>query len=486
MSAEGLNAAGLAHLAAQRADAAAAAAAFAEALALDPGRPDIRFNLANALVAADRPAEAETEYRALLAEYPDHVGVLTNLGNALHSMGRHAEALDLYRRVIALRPGVAGALNNVGNALIALNRPAEAEPVLRQAVAADPAYAQASNNLGGALLALDRPAEALEWFRRAMKLEPDPFHAQFGAAMAQLTLGDYRQGWRDYEARWRDPRFTIDVPDYTTPTWDGGGIITGQRMLLHCEQGLGDSIQFVRYVPLVRQRGAHVVLQIQAPLAGLVAHLADTVVPQPGNARDQAVPPHDLRCPLMSLPRAFGTRVATIPAGAPYLAADPARITEWRARLGPATKRRIGVAFSGSPEHPDDAQRSIPAARLLAALPNAELHVLQRDIRPADAASLDDARVHSADLADFRDTAALLACMDLVVSVDTSIAHLAGAMGRPVWILIQFAADFRWLRLRTDSPWYPSARLFRQPRAGDWDTPLAAVAAALTTIRHPP
>lgn len=459
--------------------------AMARALAAEPERPELRFDFANALLAAERPEEAAVQFRHLLERYPDHVGVLTNLGNALHSMGRHAEALEPYHRAVALRPEVAGALNNVGNVLMALHRPAEAEPYLRRAVEADPAYAQAANNLGGALLALDRPAEALTWFRRAMALDPDPFHATFGAAIAQLTLGEYRQGWRDYAARWRDPRFTIDVPDYTTPTWDGGGVILGRRMLLHCEQGLGDTIQFVRYAPLVRARGAHVVLQIQAPLAGLVAHLADAVVPQGVIARDEAVPPHDLRCPLLSLPRAFGTRLATIPAGVPYLAAEPGRIAAWRDRLGPATRRRIGVAFSGSPEHPDDALRSIQAARLLAALADADIHVLQRDIRPVDEAALVGAHVHSADLADFRDTAALLAAMDLVVSVDTSIAHLAGAMGRPVWILLQFAGDFRWLRTRTDSPWYPTARLFRQPRAGDWETPLAEVAAALTTIRHP-
>ena len=459
--------------------------ALARALAAEPERPELRFDLANALLAAERPEEAAAQFRYLLDRYPDHVGVITNLGNALHTMGRHAEALEQCHRALALRPEVAGALNNVGNVLMALQRPEEAEPFLRRAVQADPAYAQAANNLGGALLALDRPAEALEWFRRAMALDPDPFHATFGAAIAQLTLGDYRGGWRDYEARWRDPRFTIDVPDYTAPTWDGGGVLTGKRMLLHCEQGLGDTIQFVRYAPLVRQRGAHVVLQVQEPLAGLVAHLADEVVPQGKIARHEPVPAHDLRCPLLSLPRAFGTRLATIPAGAPYLAAEPARIAAWCDRLGPATKRRIGVAFSGSPEHPDDALRSIPAAQLLAALPDADIHVLQRDIRPTDAAALAGVHVHSADLTDFRDTAALLACMDLVVSVDTSIAHLAGAMGRPVWILLQFAGDFRWLRERTDSPWYPSARLFRQPRARDWETPLAALSAALTTIRHP-
>ncbi len=459
--------------------------ALARAVAGEPERPELRFNLANALLAADRPGEAAIEYRRLLLAHPDHSGVLTNLGNALHAMGRPAEALDHYRRVVALRPDVAGALNNVGNSLIALNRPEEAEPYLRRAVQADPAYAQAANNLGGALLALDRPVEALEWFRRAMKLDPNPFHATFGAAIAQLTLGDFRGGWRDYEARWLDPRFTIDVPEYSTPTWDGGGVLTGKRVLLHCEQGLGDSIQFVRYAPMVRQRGGHVVLQIQAPLAGLVAHLADEVVPQGEIARDEPVPAHAIRCPLLSLPRAFGTRLATIPRDVPYLSAEPSRVADWRARLGRPTRRRIGVAFSGSPEHPDDALRSIPAQRFLAALPDADIHVLQRDIRPADEAALAGAHVHSADLTDFRDTAALLACMDLVVSVDTSIAHLAGAMGRPVWILLQFAGDFRWLRERTDSPWYPSARLFRQPRARDWETPLAALSAALTTIRHP-
>ena len=457
-------------------------AAFARA----PERGDLAYNLGNALMAAGQPAEAETAYRAALAVRPDHAGAHNNRGNVLRALGRHAEALGCYAAALALRPDFAGTLDNMAATLLALHRPQDAEPLLRRALAAAPDHAEACNNLGGALLALDRPAEALPWFRRAVALAPPHPQARFGEGLALLSLGDYRAGWRAYAARWDDPRFTVDVPAYTTPIWTGGGAVAGKRMLLHAEQGLGDTIQFARYTKLLRQRGAHVVLQVQQPLARLLAPLGDEIVAVGDLPASEPVPPHDLRCPLLSLPQALGTRLATIPADIPYLIAPPDRVAAWGARLGPATGRRVGLAFSGSPDHPDDALRSIPATALLPALAGCEVHVVQRDIRPPDAAALAGARVHAADLTDFTEAAALLAWMDLVITVDTSIAHLAGALGRPVWVLLQHAADFRWLRQRTDSPWYPTALLFRQTTRGDWAGVIAEIAAALTTSRHPP
>ncbi len=460
-----------------------AIAAYRAGIATNPGRAPLHYNLANALMADDQIEAAEPEFRAALALAPSHAGAHNNLGNALRAQSRLDEALASYQAALALRPDYAGTLNNIGATLIALHRPDEADPLLRRALALQPAYAEAANNLGGALLALDRPREALAAFEAAVTAEPAMAPARFGAALAHLAEGDFRQGWRDYESRWDDPRFTADTPPFTTPIWSGGDILAGQRMLLHAEQGLGDTIQFARYAPLLRQRGAHVTLWVQAPLATLLAPLADEIIAQGETPETDPIPPHDLRSPLLSLPHALGTRLATIPATIPYLHPDTARIATWRHRLGPAAALRIGIAFSGSADHPEDALRSLPAATLIAALPGAELHVVQKDIRPPDAATL---ATHPAiarhDPTDFADTAGLLACLDLIVTVDTSIAHLAGAIGRPVWVLLQYAADFRWLRARTDSPWYPTARLFRQTTRGDWTAPLTALTAALASL----
>ena len=438
------------------------------------------YNQGNALMMEGNPQAAEAAYAAAIAANPDHAGALNNRGNALRALDRTEEAIASYQGALRLRPEYFGTLNNIGSALLALQRPDDAEPWLRRAIAANPDYAEACNSLGGALLSLDRPAEALDWFRRAVTLDPEQAQARFGAALAALVLGDYRAGWRDYESRWEDPRFSEDVPDYATPIW-GGSPVTGRAMLVHAEQGLGDTLQFARYLPLLRQRGARITLQVQAPLAGLLAPLADRIVAFSPTPRTDPIPEHEFRCPLMSLPHAFGTRLATVPAAIPYLAADPARVAAWRDRLGPAKGPRIGIAFSGSADHPEDALRSLPAARLIACLAGAELHVIQTDLRPHDAATLagrPDIAVHAPALTDFAETAALMMCLDRVVTVDTSLAHLAGALGRPVSILLQHAADFRWLRERTDSPWYPSARLYRQPARGDWTTPLAELTAA--------
>jgi len=466
-------------------DPAAAAEAYRAGLAAAPERAELHYNLGNALMAAGDPPAAEAAYTAALARNPQHAGALNNLGNALRAQARYADAIARYQAALALRPEYYGTLNNIASALLGLHRPEDAEGFLRRALAAQPDYAEAANNLGGALLAQDRPRAALEWFRRAVTLAPGHPQARFGAALALLAEGEFRAGWRDYEARWDDPAFTADVPDYPTPPWLGTGPVTGRRLLLHAEQGFGDTIQFARYAPLLRRRGAHVVLQVQAPLARLLAPLADEIVPIGDTPRSEPVPPHDLRCPLMSLPLAFGTRLATIPADIPYLHADPARIAAWRARLGPQRGRRVAIAFSGSPDHSDDALRSLAAERLVAALPGAEIHVAQRDVRPLDAAFLagrPDIHCHAPDLTDFAETAALLACCDLVVSVDTSLVHLAGALGRPAWVMLQRAADFRWLRGRADSPWYPTLRLFRQTAPRDWTPVLAELTAALARL----
>jgi tetratricopeptide (TPR) repeat protein len=457
-----------------------AVAHYRAALAVRPKHAPTLYNLGNALLASDQPMEAEARFRAALAIMPSHAGALNNLGNVLRSQGRTGEAEACYRQAVALRPEAAGSQNNLGSALLALNRPAEAAACFAEALRRQPDYAEAANNLGGALLAQDRPEEAAAAFRRAVELDPGQAQARFGEALALLSLGRFAEGWPKYESRWLDPRFREGMRDYASPRWRGEDV-AGRTVLLHGEQGLGDSIQFVRYAPMVRARGARVVLEAPTPLLALFAAMADGVV-----AEGADLPPHDVHCPLLSLPHLFGTDLGSIPADVPYLHAAPARVAAWRTALGPATKPRIGIAFSGSPEHPEDTLRSIPAALLrpLLALPEAEFHVVQKDIRAEDAAALaglPGVRVHAARLDDFAETAALLTLMDLVVSVDTSVAHLAGALALPVWVLVQFNADFRWLRGRDDSPWYPTARLFRQARPLEWGGEILRVAEA---VRH--
>ena len=451
------------------------------ALAQAPGHAPALYNLGNALLASGEPEAALAQFRAALRRNPAHAGAHNNLGNALRALGRPAEALACYRRAIALRPDLAGAHNNLGSALLALHRPVEAEAALTEALRLAPDYAEAHNNLGGTLLALDRPEEAIAAFRRAVTLDPAQVQAAFGESLALLSLGRYREGWVAYESRWRDPRFCEDERTYDRPLWLNapGSTIAGRTLLLHAEQGLGDTIQFVRYVPLVRRLGARVVLQVQPPLLPLLAGMADAQL-----ATGADPPPHDLHCPLLSLPLALRTELPTVPAQIPYLAADPALRRRWRERLGASAHLRVGLAISGSPAHPEDALRSIPAAEMLPllAVPDVTFHIVQSELRPADAAllrGLPNVVNHADMLNDFAGTAALLTVLDLLVSVDTSVAHLGGALGVPVWLLVQSNADFRWLRVREDSPWYPGMRLFRQREPRRWAPVIARVAAAL-------
>jgi tetratricopeptide (TPR) repeat protein len=456
-----------------------AIAQYRAALAMRPNAVELHYNLGNALLTSDHPGEAEPCYRAALALNPDHAGAHNNLGNALRSQGKHEDAISEYRAALSLRPEFYGSVNNIGSALLALHRADEAIPYFRDALRARPDYAEASNNLGGALLALDRPAEALEWFRRAFEQDPGQVQARFGEAMALLVMGNFRDGWRAFESRWLDPKFREDTPDFTDQTWRGEESVAGRTIYLHAEQGLGDTIQFVRYAKLLRARGARVGLEVQAPLVPLMRDLADVVL-----AAGDEIPPYELRCPLLSLPLAFGTEPATIPADVPYLHADPARRAAWAERLGTRTRMRVGVAWSGAPDHPEDAIRSIPAAQFVPPLAatGVELHVIQKEIRDTDAAAAAGLIVHAGQLTDFAETAALLSELDLVITADTSVAHLAGALGVPTWILLQFSSDFRWLRNRTDSPWYPTVRLFRQRDRNAWPPVIAAVAAELAKL----
>jgi tetratricopeptide (TPR) repeat protein len=441
-----------------------------QALKVNSGSADAMSNLGLALHAAGRFEEAVASYRNALRLAPDHPEILYNLGNACLELGRVDEALASYDDVLAKSSGHVGALVNRGNALLRLDRPAEALANYDKALAAVSGHPQILTNRGHALRRLDRPLEALADFEAALVAGPEFAEAHFEAAMTRLTLGDFEAGWKGYEWRWKTGAFAGQRRQLQVPLWLGDRPVTGKTILLHAEQGFGDTIQFIRYAPSLASRGAKVVCEVQPELRPLLSRFEDIEV----IAEGEPLPPFDLHCPLLSLPLAFGTKVETIPASAPYLVASEERLAYWRDRL-PTRLPRAGFVWSGSPSHKNDSNRSIPLARLAALFENPPVHCfsLQGELRDADCEAMHGLPnlVHLGDeFRDFADTAAVISLLDVVISVDTAVAHLAGALGKPVVILLPFAADFRWLRHRDDTPWYPTARLLRQPAFGDWDS----------------
>jgi tetratricopeptide (TPR) repeat protein len=452
-----------------------AEAAFRKAIALDPDFIEAHYQLGNVLREGQRYAEAEASFRRVLTLRPDHAQAHNNLGAALGDLRRFEEAAEHFRRASELRPGYADAYSNLGHALRASGHPQEAEAACRRAIAIAPRLAAAHLNLGLALEDMGRLDDALASFRRADTLDPGYAMAEACEGMLLLLRGNLAAGWEKYEARWR----IGDLPsrNFAQPQWRGEPL-AGKTILLHAEQGFGDTVQFLRYVPLVVARGGKVVLEVQKPLLPL-ARLADAVVV----GRGDALPPFDLQCPLLSLPLVFGTTLETIPATTPYLTPPPERVAHWRERISDAPGLKIGIAWAGSPVHKNDRNRSISIERLkpLFELSGARFFSLQVGPRAVDLAAIEPVPIVdlSGELTDFGETAAAIANLDLLICADTAIAHLAGALGKQVWIILPFAPDWRWLLGRADSPWYPSMRLFRQPQPGDWDTVVGAVSRAL-------
>jgi tetratricopeptide (TPR) repeat protein len=454
-----------------------ALASYEQTLALRSDHADAHCNYGVVLQELGRHDEAIASYDRALAARPDYAEALSNRGNTLKALGRFGEALASYDQALALRPDYVEALSNRGVVLQALHRFDEALASHDSALALHPYSALVLNNRAGVLQELGRFDEALAGYERALALEPDYAEAGLNRALLLLLTGAFTEGWPAYE--WRRRTAAWEPRRFPAPEWAGEDV-AGKRLLLYAEQGFGDTIQFVRYARLVVARGAHVTLEVQPALAGLLAAsgCADAVV-----AAGTPLPPFDLHCPLLSLPKLFATTIANIPAQIPYINPPPERIAAWRARLLPDAPR-VGLAWSGHRANSKDHHRSIAFAQLmrLFAVPGVRFVSLHKDVRASDADALAsccnivDVR---AELTDFADTAALIANLDLVVTVDTAVAHLAGAMGRPVWILLPRVPDFRWLIDRADSPWYPSARLYRQTRAGEWDEVIARVAGEL-------
>ncbi|MDB5608317.1 MAG: hypothetical protein JWP25_5217 [Bradyrhizobium sp.] len=439
-------------------------------------------NLGLALHAMGRHEEAISSYRNALRLAPDHPEILYNLGNACLAIGHIADALESYDAVLASDPSHVGALVNRGNTLLRFNRPLEAMASYDVALAATPGHAQILTNRGHALRRLDRPVEALADFTVALAAAPEFPEAHFEAAMAHLTLGDFDAGWKEYEWRWKTGAFARHRRPYQTPLWLGEESVSGKTILLHAEQGLGDTIQFIRYAPLLARQGAKVICEVQPELQPLLSQLEGVTVLASG----APLPAFDLHCPLLSLPFAFKTQPDTIPAAVPYLAAPVERVDHWRDRLPPG-RPRAGFVWSGSSSHNNDSNRSIALARLAALFENPPVQCfsLQSDVRATDSdmlAGLPNLVHLGGGLRDFADTAAIISLLDVVITVDTAVAHLAGALGKPVVVLLPYAADFRWMRNRDDTPWYPTAKLLRQPAFGDWDSVIVRVRAELEQL----
>ena len=483
----------------------------AAALRAGPHSVDVLSNYGLVLAALGRHEEALVNFDRALALDCDHANALNNRGLTLAALGREAEALVSWGRALEIDPGHCEALRSRGNALYGLKRFDAALADYDRVLLLQPGNLDVLNNRGGALAGLGRLDEALDSYDRALKIAPDlpvllinkgnvladqhnfeqalSSYAQAAAteamraeaiwcqSLVRLRLGQFARGWREFEWRWQQRSWAPQRRNFSERLWLGREPLAGRTILLHAEQGFGDTLQFVRYAKLVAGRGPIVLLEVQPPLKSLLSNVdgvAQTF------ARGELLPNFDLHCPLMSLPLALGTTLDSIPAEVPYLNVPADRLARWRERLGHKRCLRVGIAWAGSALHKNDHQRSIALehfAALLAA-PDIEFVGLQKEMAAADAAALSGRAnvIQLADeLGDFADTAAVMSHLDLVVTADTSVAHLAGALGRPVWVLVPFAADFRWLLNREDSPWYPTARLFRQPRLGDWESVIARV-----------
>jgi Flp pilus assembly protein TadD len=478
---------------------------FLQILQVDPTQVDVLSVLGIIALQTGRGAQAVDYFGAVLRLRPQEVAAHNNLGLAFHNQGRFDEAVLCYEQVLCLTPDDAEAHNNLGNSLLAQGKEAEAAASYQQALQLQPNYAEAHNNLGNilrqrgdlvdavahleravklrpdlaqahfnlgnALQDLGELTQAMLTFEEALRRKPDFAHAHYNLSLIQLLLGDYERGWSEYEWRWQTPDFH-PLP-LQQPLWDGAPL-GAKTILLHTEQGLGDTFQLIRYAPLVKERGGTILTVCSPELLGVLSGC-------PGIDRlltsEDTLPAYDVHAPLMSLPLLCGTTLANIPAAVPYLVVDAERVGRFRKQLAEASGLKVGLCWQGNPAYKNDRLRSAPLAEFgpLAEVPGVHLVCLQKGPGQEQWDSIVgkwptvDLPARVAEPSEgWVDTAALISALDLVITVDTAVAHLAGALGVPVWVALPFRGDWRWLLGREDSPWYPSMRLFRQTECGDW------------------
>src|SRR5579871_331905 len=494
--------------------------AFDKAVQLKPDEAEPWWHMANVLIEAGRSSEALLCLEHTLRLNPQHGDAAYQAGHILHALERFEEALVYLDRSAELRPDHALTLHMRALILKELNRLEEALANNQRAIELDPANADACNNMGAILGALGRFDEALCWYDRSLAIQPDvvrtlmnkggalvelrrlneamnaydraiavdPGYAEavWNRALLHLLRGHFEAGWREREVRWKIPSLAHGYPTSWGPMWLGEQSVAGKTVVVRQDEGLGDAIQFARYVPMLASRGARVILVVDEPLCPLLSQLKGVSQCLP-RSPSTVVPPFDFHIAIDSLPLAFGTRLDSIPASKSYLPSpDAHRLQAWENRLGPHERLRVGLVWSGNPKHSNDRNRSMPLQMMSPLLDLDAMFVsLQKDVKPQDADFLrerTDIVDHSADLTDFAETAALVSCLDLVITVDTSIAHLAAALGRPTWILLPRNPDFRWMLDRDDSPWYPTVRLFRQSRTRDYASVIERVRPELAAL----
>jgi tetratricopeptide (TPR) repeat protein len=501
------------------------------ALAVDPDLVDVLVGKGNVLASLDRPEEAMACFDHALtliacrnASIVTQSHIHTFRGDTLRTLGRRDEALESLDRAVAVHPDDPDAWCARGRILLEMRAFDDALACHDRAIALDPDDSRTWDLRSRVLRELGRYGEAMESaeksvhikpnhpagltsranclrmvgrveeaavaYRQAIACDPTSGPMRFNLAICLLLAGDYANGWPEYEHRWTTERMARAKPRFHQPLWLGREEIAGRRILLHAEQGLGDTIQFCRYAPMVAAMGATVILGVQPELRPLLSSLPGVEVID----RAEAPPIFEYHAPLLSLPLAFGTTLATVPAPVPYLRVPPGHLAAWRERLergnggggGEGGRKRIGIVWSGNRDHLNDHNRSLPLAMLQPILAlGLPLYCLQRDLRPEDVTAFALAgsiRFLGAELRDFADTAALIMRMDMVITVDTAVAHLAGALGRPVWLLLPFAPDWRWGLHAESTPWYPTMRLFRQPAPGDWEAVIRRLRTALVAF----
>ncbi|QAU46627.1 tetratricopeptide repeat protein [Bradyrhizobium guangzhouense] len=487
---------------------------YSRALSLKPDDAGLWNHIGDLLWQLGRMDEAARHLQQALKLNPHYWEAAHNCGMLLLELGRHAEAVECFDIAERLNRASAALHQMRAVCLSALNRFDEAEADYERSIALDPSLAETHNNLGLLHWRFGRLEQAFACFDRALALRPD-FHAVlnnkavvllhlqmldeafaalhrslaaapddaqtlFYLATLQLLTGDFERGWAAREARWRLPSVGLVDRGFSQPLWRGDRPLEGKTILLHSDEGLGDAIQFARYVPMVAALGARVILEVEPPIQQLLGGI-EGVEQYIGRS---STPAFDLHCPLGTLPLAFATRLDTIPLAQGYIPAPPAtRVKTWQDRLGPRDRFRVGLVWAGNPDHKNDHNRSMPL-RTLAPLLDCDVQFvsLQKGVRDQDRAFLADHHDIvdlTQHLTDFSETAALISCLDLVISVDTSVAHLAGALRAPIWTLVPFNPDWRWLLERDDSPWYRSMRLFRQTTRGDWASVVDEVRVAL-------
>jgi tetratricopeptide (TPR) repeat protein len=446
---------------------------YRNALALRPDLVESLDNLAGALQEQGKLDESQATYERALALWPNRAESHIGLGVLSRAQGRPEEAVARYERALVFAPDNPDAHNNLGVALVDLGRQAEAITHHKKALALQPGRAELHYNLGSALQRHGLYAEALACYGRALALKPDYAKAHLNRSLALLLTGEFDEGWQEYEWRFAVARYDRK---FDQPLWSGEPL-SGRRILIHAEQGLGDALQFVRYVPAVAERGGRVVLEVPEPLVRLARTVAGVLQVV---ARGAPLPAFDCHCPLLSLPRVFKTNLATIPGAVPYLSIPAEASARWAERIPTTPGPRVGVVWAGTTVGAIDLRLLQP----LWEVGGVSWFSLQVGERSGDISSVAGAKIADLSpwLTDFAETAAAVCCLDLVISVDTAAAHLAGALGRPTWLLLRHPPEWRWLLEREDSPWYPTARLFRQGKEGDWPRVAREVAAALAQI----